>query len=197
MPATFEVLQRNVQRLNLEKIKLFTCGLSQHSQTMTFAYYPNSTGWSTIYPDDSKEQRDLIKKVALNNLNEAPRSIRRLRWLPPFLRSLIIENKLEKAFQMEQVTCQLRTLSEIISEQNIRQIDLLKVDVERSELDVLLGIEDRDWQKIKQIVMEVQDLDRRVEKITALLKEQGFSKITVEQEPFLNGYENFNLYALR
>jgi len=69
MPATFEVLQRNVQRLNLEKIKLFTCGLSQHSQTMTFAYYPNSTGWSTIYPDDSKEQRDLIKKVALNNLN--------------------------------------------------------------------------------------------------------------------------------
>ncbi|BAZ25546.1 methyltransferase [Kalymmatonema gypsitolerans NIES-4073] len=98
---------------------------------------------------------------------------------------------------MEQVTCQLRTVSEIIREYDVQQIDLLKVDVERSELDVLLGIEEQDWQKIKQVVMEVHNLDGRIEKITALLKEHGLSEITVEQEPFLKGYENFNLYALR
>ena len=33
---------------------------------------------------------------------------------------------------------------------------------------------------IKQVVAEVHDLDGRVEKMTALLKENGFSKITVE-----------------
>ncbi len=71
------------------------------------------------------------------------------------------------------------------------------MDVEKSELDVLLGIEEPDWQIIKQVVVEVHDLDSRVEKITALLKEHGFSKITVEQEPIFKGSKIFNLYALR
>jgi FkbM family methyltransferase len=197
IPATFEVLQRNVQRFNPEKIKVFPCGLSQNSQTVTFAFYPNSSGWSTIYPDDSKEQRDSMKKVVLDNLKDAPSFIRWLRWLPPFMRSFILDSKIDKAFQMQQVTCELRTVSQIIREHNVEQIDLLKVDVERSELDVILGIEEQDWQKIKQIVMEVHNLDNRIEKVTALLKGHGFNEIIVEQEAFLKGYENFNLYALR
>jgi len=79
----------------------------------------------------------------------------------------------------------------------VERIDLLKVDVEKSELDVLLGIEGQDWPKIKQVVVEVHDLEQRVKKITALLKEHGFRKITLEQEPFFEGSSVFNLYALR
>lgn len=44
------------------------------------------------------------------------------------------------------------------------------MDVEKNELDVLLGIQEQGWQKIKQVVMEVYNLDGRIEKITALLK---------------------------
>ena len=197
IPETFEVLQRNVQRFNLEKAKIFPCGLSLNSETATFAFYPNASGWSTIYPDDSQQQRDSMKKVVLDNLKDAPSFIRWLRWLPPFMRSFIVASKIDNAFQMQQVTCELRTVSQIIREHNIQQIDLLKVDVERSELDVLLGIEREDWQKIKQVVMEVHNLDNRIEKMTTLLKEHGFNQIVVEQEAFLKGYENFNLYALR
>ncbi len=164
---------------------------------MTFAYYPNATLISTSYPDDLKEERDKVKKTVLNNLKDAPPFIRWVRWLPPFLRSLIIDRKLETAFQREQVTCHLKTVSEIIREHDVQQIDLLKVDVERSELDVLLGIEKQDWSKIKQVFVEVHDLDYRVEKITALLKENGLSEITVEQEPILQGSDVFSLYALR
>jgi hypothetical protein len=79
----------------------------------------------------------------------------------------------------------------------VQRIDLLKVDVEKSELDVLLGIEGQDWPKIKQVVVEVHDLEHRVEKITALLKEHGFRRITVEQEPIFKDSNIFNLYALR
>jgi len=197
IPATFEALQRNVQRFNPGKIKVFPCGLSQNSKTMTIAFYPNSTAWSTIYPDDSKEQRNSIKKVVLDNLKDAPSFIRWLRWLPPFLRSLVLDNKIEKAFQMEQVTCQLRTVSEIIREHDVQQIDLLKVDVERSELDVLLGIEEQDWQKIKQVVVEVHDLQGRLKTIIDLLEEHGFCEITVEKEPVLKGSNIFVLYASR
>jgi FkbM family methyltransferase len=195
--AIFEVLHANVQRLDPEKLKVFPYGLSQESKAMTFAYYPNATLISTSYPDDLKEERDRVKKTVLNNLKDAPPFIRWVRWLPPFLRSLIIDRKLETAFQREQVTCHLKTVSEIIREHDVQQIDLLKVDVERSELDVLLGIEKQDWSKIKQVFVEVHDLDYRVEKITALLKENGLSEITVEQEPILQGSDVFSLYALR
>ena len=127
----------------------------------------------------------------------APKSVRWLRWLPPFLRSLLIQNKLDLAFQTEQVTCQLKTLSAIVQEHEINKIDLLKIDVEKSELDVLLGIEALDWQKIEQIVVEVHGLENRLQKIENLLKEYGFTEIKVAQESMLKGSNLFNLYARR
>ncbi|MBF2063417.1 MAG: FkbM family methyltransferase [Calothrix sp. C42_A2020_038] len=196
-PAIYNILERNIQRLKSEKIKVFPYGLSHTSGTVNFAYYPNCTGWSTLYPDDSQYQRYLIKKLALDNLNEAPDFIRWLRWLPNFLRAFILDQKINKAFQATQVTCHLKTLSEIIHEQNIEQIDLVKIDVERSELDVLLGIEAQDWQKIKQVVLEVHDLNNRVTKVTDLLMQNGLNKITIEQQSFLKSSEYFNVYALR
>ena len=197
IPAIFEVLHRNAQRFEPEKLRVFPCGLSQESKTMTFAYHPNATALSNAYPDDSKELRVQLKGAILRNLKSAPPFLRWLRWLPPFLRSLILDQQSEKAFQIERVTCQLKTVSDIVREHDIQRIDLLKVDVEKSELDVFLGIEEQDWLKIKQVVVEVHDLDGRVETITALLQEQGFSKIIVEQEPLFKYSNIFNLYALR
>ena len=197
VPAIFEVLQRNAQRFEPEKLRVFPYGLSRESKTMQFAYCPKITAISNAYPDDLKELQDQLKGAILRNLKSAPPVIRWLRWLPPFLRSLILDQKAKTAFQIEQVTCQMKTLSEILREHNIQQIDLLKVDVEKSELDVFLGIEEQDWQKIKQVVVEVHDLDGRVEKLSALLKAHGLSEITVEQEPLFQGSNLFNLYALR
>jgi FkbM family methyltransferase len=197
IPAIFEVLHRNAQRFDPEKLRVFPCGLSQESKTMTFAYYPNATALSNAYPEGAKELREQLKGAFLRNLKDAPAFLRWLRWFPTFLRSLILDQKSEKAFQIELITCQLRTLSNMVREHNVQQIDLLKVDVEKSELDVFLGIEEQDWPKIKQVVVEVHDLDGRVEKIAALLKANGLSKITVEQEPLFKGSNIFSLYALR
>jgi FkbM family methyltransferase len=197
IPAIFEVLHRNAQRFDPEIIKVFCYGLSQESKTLNFGYYPNAPVLSTAYPDGSKEVRDRLKKTTLRNLKNLPPSFRWISWLPPFLRSLILDRILENAFQVEEVTCQTKTVSEIIREHDIQQIDLLKIDVEKSELDVLLGIEEQDWSKIKQIVVEVHDLDYRVDKITSLLKENRFNKITVEQEQGREGSNIFNIYALQ
>ena len=195
IPAIFNVLRANAQRFDSEKIKVFPCGLSQKSKSMTFAYHPNATMLSTAYQEDLSELQNQLKQAVIRNIKKAPKSVRWLRWFPSFLRSMLIQNLLEKAFQTEQITCQLKTLSEIIREHQIEQIDLLKIDVEKSELDVLLGIEDRDWQKIKQIVVEVHNLEHRLQKITTLLKEKGFREIKVEQEPLFKGSNVFNLYA--
>ncbi|MFB2894250.1 FkbM family methyltransferase [Aerosakkonemataceae cyanobacterium BLCC-F50] len=197
IPSIFEVLQCNAQRLDPEKIKVFNYGLSQESKAINFAYYPHATALSNAYPEDSKELRLQLKKVILSNLEYAPSSLRWLRWLPAFLRSFVLDQTTKKAFQIEQVTCELRKLSDIIREHHVERIDLLKVDVEKSELDVLLGIEEQDWSKIKQVVVEVHDLNGRVENISALLKKHGLTEITVDQEPIFQGSNIFNLYALR
>lgn len=197
IPAIFDVLQRNAERFDPENIKVFLCGLSTECKTTTFAYHPKATALSTAYPDGSNEVRDQLKRAILRNLKNAPPYLRRLRLLPPSLRSLILNHRLRRAFQIEQVTCQLRTVSDILRNHAVERIDLLKVDVEKSELDVLLGIEGQDWPKIKQVVVEVHDLEHRVKKIAALLKGHGFRKITLEQEPIFKDSNIFNLYALR
>ncbi len=201
IPAIFEVLHCNAQRFDSKKLKVFPYGLSDKSKKTNFTYLPNATGLSTAYLDGSKQERDEFKNTILRNLGNAPNYISWisiLRWLPPFLRSFILDKKIQKAFQqIEQVTCKLKTLSEVIREHDIRSIDLLKVDVEKSELDVLLGIADQDWSKIKQVFVEIDDWNHHGEKIISLLKNHGFNGITIEQDPVLMGSKMFNLYALR
>jgi hypothetical protein len=72
------------------------------------------------------------------------------------------------------VECRFRRLSDVIfREEGLEHIDLLKIDVEGAELDVLRGISDGDWPRIRQITMEVEN-DALAEAITALLLERGF-----------------------
>jgi len=93
-------------------------------------------------------------------------------WACVLLRSLL---------HMEHVPCQLRPLSDIIKEENITSIDLLKIDVEGAEMAVVEGINESDWSKIRQMVIEVHDIDGRVDKMSKLFREHGF-EVFVDQE---------------
>ena len=90
----------------------------------------------------------------------------------------------------------MRTLSEIIREEGIERIDLLKIDVEKSEADVLAGIADDDWQKIRQIVIEAHDVDGQLGRLIQLLSDHGYAVVT-EQDKYLIGSSLYNVYAMR
>ncbi|MBV9386759.1 MAG: FkbM family methyltransferase [Chroococcidiopsidaceae cyanobacterium CP_BM_ER_R8_30] len=198
IPNIFEALQKNAQCFAPSRLKVFPYGLSKESSSQNFIYYPNVTVWSTTYPDNSKREREKVKRIVLTDIKKYLPSFPWLNWLPPFMRSFALDKILKIAFQQfEQVTCQLKTISEVIREHGIQQIDLLKIDVERAELDVLLGIEASDWSKIKQIVVEVHDLERRVNKIELLLKENGFTRIDKDQAKSFEGTDIYYLYASR
>lgn len=77
-------------------------------------------------------------------------------------------------------------------------MDLLKIDVERAELAVLHGISDSDWPRIRQIVLEVHDIDGRLAEVKRLLSESaGFQVLAVEQDINLRGSTLYNIYAAR
>ena len=56
---------------------------------------------------------------------------------------------IDERLRAKSFTTELRTLSGVVAEQGLERIDLLKINVEKSELDVLQGISPGDWLKIQ------------------------------------------------
>jgi FkbM family methyltransferase len=197
IPTTFDVLAANLRRSGSSTLKAFNCGVGRESGTLQFSYYPNFSVLSTAYGSDMEELREDLKQSFLRNLATAPAPLNRLRLLPPFLRRRVLDWKMAQSFIAEEVRCPIRTVSEVIREEGVDCIDLLKIDAEKSELDVLLGIDERDWTKIRQTVLEVHDLDGRLQIIRDLLEKHGLSQITIEQDANLKGSRIFTLFAQR
>ena len=199
VPQIFRVLQLNVERFNSDKTKIYNCGLSNQSRdAIDFEYFPKASGFSTMFSNEYEAFRRSISSIMLGKPEELPSSVKnKIYRIPQFLRSFIVNFKLIDSLKSKTVTCQLKTIFQIVREENIQQIDLLKIDVEKSELDVLLGIDRHDWAKVRQIVIEAHDIDNRIEKIKTLLSKHNFNKIVVEQKPLLEKSEYFNIYAMR
>jgi FkbM family methyltransferase len=196
IPAIFNALKQNAQKFNPTGIQPFCYGLAEQATTVEFDYYPEATVLSNAYAGQG-EGVDLARDIMVRNPQHAPYPGRVLQWLPYKWREWVFETFVTHYFKAERVSCQLRRLSEVIAEHQIRQIDLLKVDVEKSELSVLLGLDAADWAKVKQVVVEVHNIDNRVDTVVNLLKQYGFNRVVVEQEPLFEGSVNYNVYALR
>ncbi|HEX3252548.1 MAG TPA: FkbM family methyltransferase [Pyrinomonadaceae bacterium] len=185
-PPLFQILSFNAALHNV-KARLFNCGISSESRTATFTFYPHSSGMSSFFAD-KEEEKDALRAIMRNQLEAG------MAGMEDLMRHA--EDLLEERFKSEIFECQLRPLSEIIHEQAIEQIDLMKIDVQKSELDVLMGIDEHDWPKIRQIVIEVHDLGGRLNEITSLLDHYGFN-VKVEQDAMYEGSVLYNLFAVK
>ena len=164
LPDIFRVLQNNVQLYGIDA-RLYECGIAERAGQATFTFYPELPGLSGRYADI--EQNKQTARALILQAEEIPAHLKQS------LNQGELEEALDQRFRSERFECRLRTLSEIIAEEGVEQIDLLKIDVEKSELDVLQGILDEDWKKIRQIVLEVESREL-LERITALLDEKGY-----------------------
>jgi hypothetical protein len=73
-------------------------------------------------------------------------------------------------------------VSKIIDELQLDRVDLFKIDVEGSERDVLMGLNEKDWPKIRQIVLEVHDSPKTLPEIVEQLERHGFRVTAVPEE---------------
>ncbi len=182
IPPVFQILRLNTEIHGLNA-KLFECGLSNVSEATSFTYYPNVSLMSGRFADATADS-EVVKSFV--------RQQQQGRDLP----AAQLDDLIAERLTSENFTCQLKTLSEVMRDEGVTKIDLLKIDVEKGELEVLAGIVDDDWPKIDQIVMEVHDLDGRVRKVTELLRSRGF-QIHVQQDATLEQTNLYNLYASR
>ncbi|MGV9204908.1 MAG: FkbM family methyltransferase, partial [Promethearchaeia archaeon] len=135
VPPIFEVLKENLDYL--ENIKLFNVGLGEESGDLDIYYYPKVSADSTPVPFDMELK---VQQYKENYKERVCRDMPIARLVPSFLRKSVIRLFLKRYYRSEVIPCKIQTLSEIISHENIQQIDLLKIDAENYEKHVLAGI---------------------------------------------------------
>ena len=178
-PTTFEALRRNVAAYGLN-VKPYNCALADRQDSATFAFNPAGSdgsglpagsgvpAGSGLSADGQATRADLARQDA--------RSVRGRR-------------------ESGAVVYPLKTISDVIDENQIKRIDLLRLDTGGHELDVLRGIEFHDWPKIKQVVAEVHDIEGRLELFSGLLKAHGFD-VTLDQAPVSGQAGRHHVYAV-
>ena len=185
-PPLFEILRYNAARHG-GNCKLFPCGVSDRDATASLTFYPYSSGMSSFYADTDEEKevlRAVLENQSRSGDSEADAVLR------------LSDEFLDARFTAVSFECPLVPLSRIIRQEGIAFIDLLKIDVQKSELDVLHGLEPEDWPKVRQIAMEVHDLDGQLARTQDLLAEKGFN-VVVEQDPLYRTSVMYNLFAVR
>jgi FkbM family methyltransferase len=79
-----------------------------------------------------------------------------------------------------QIECKFDTLSGVIAQENIQSIGLLKLDAEFADWEILNGVKAEDWNRIRQVAMEVH-VQSDVAPVSKFLSERGFSHVTGKQ----------------
>jgi amino acid adenylation domain-containing protein/non-ribosomal peptide synthase protein (TIGR01720 family)/FkbM family methyltransferase len=193
IPDLFSLCQSNMIRYAPAAL-LFDYGLSDSERMERFTFYPRYSMMSGAESYAAAESDvEVIKKYLLNS-DEAGHA---------GAHTLLedADELLAGRFDGQLRECRVRRLSDVIREQHLLHIDLVKIDVQRAELDVLRGLDDCDWEKIDQFVVEAHDgagqaTEGRIADIARILDERGFD-VTAEQDNLMRGTDRFNVYARR
>ena len=180
IPETFEVLKKNTELQSHLKIGLHQVGISREPGKVEFKYNPNLAVGASMkgpMPEDRKNSHNfIVEELNLRNrlLGSVIRYSPRLCWWP-LLECIRLSYRATK-----KVECRVTTISRFLDDNNISSVDLLKIDVEGAEEDVLEGIDNSHWPKIRQVVLESHFGIGQAERIQQQLMELGFQS-TLEQ----------------
>jgi amino acid adenylation domain-containing protein/FkbM family methyltransferase len=181
IPPLFETLGLNMDLHGVEA-RLYPYGLGAEEGDVPFTFYPHDSLISGRFADPVEDAE--VVKAFLRNQQEAALS-------EADLDQLLADRLATRTF-----TCRVRRLSDVIRETGVDRIDLLKIDVEKGEADVLAGIDESDFARIDQILIEVHDLDGRLARITAQLRRHGYH-VTVAQNRLVPHSALHDVHATR
>lgn len=176
-PDPYAALSANIAAHGIDATAT-RCALSDHAGTGRMTYYPDSTVMSGFHADAASEAALTRTFLVRSGFEEED-----------------VEDMLAGRHETVEIEVPVRMLSDVIAERGVTSIDLLKVDVEKSELEVLRGLSEADWPKVRQVVAEVHDLDGTLKAFVSLLDEHGFD-VAVEQDALLADTEIYEVFAV-
>jgi len=172
-PPTLEALRRNLKLHGADDVVVHPFAVGRAGQSaVPFSFFRNLPGNSTCRPDQKAFDKAQIVADWGTELGD-------------------------HLYAVDQFVVPLKPLSTVLRElREIDNIDLLKIDVEGAELDVLEGLDDDDWPRVRQIVMEVQDLNGALSMVCHILDRQNFLWF-IETPPELAKMRYSLVYAVR
>ncbi|MFJ7328167.1 FkbM family methyltransferase [Streptomyces cyaneofuscatus] len=154
-------------------------GLGREPGTRSLHYHPFVSSNSTFYADDRDEEHN--RRAYFQNSGADEASCAAISTLQQVRRP---------------VTVEVTTLTELARQHSIDRIGLLKIDVERAELDVLDGVAPALWPRVRRVVVDVHDIEGRASAVGARLKDLGF-RVRRGQTPLYAGGSVYTLVATR
>lgn len=174
----FSCLRENVARHG-PGITPVQAALGAEPGVRDLTYYPRSPAQSSFYPDAEEDRRNTSVYLANAGFDE----------------------ELARAFlpamhQGRSYPVRVTTVSAALDEHGVEEIALLKIDVERAEQDVLDGVGEAAWPRVRRVVAEIHDTDGRLASVAEQLTGRGFH-VETGQEALLAGTNVHMLYAAR
>ncbi|WP_433607232.1 FkbM family methyltransferase [Dactylosporangium sp. CA-139114] len=187
-PGTFEVLRRNVGRR--PGVRACNIALGDRPQQRDLIFYPRYTMMSGFDADPAADRalvRAYVENIAAAQTDERRRQV------------LLdeVDELLEGRFDEPQtIPCTVERLDTVAAGLGVERIDLLKVDVEGFETQVLDGVGETLWPRIRHAVVEVEGRDPQLAAVLDRFARHGL-RTTVEQPADYRGTEVFTVYAAR
>jgi FkbM family methyltransferase len=197
-PQSFAYLERNLAELwPGADVRAFRCAVAAAPGEATFYFRPRAPAMSSLSAEPPKHEPDAMIEAALRRPPGA-RGATPLQRLPrPVGRAVLRSLARWTATDAVKLRCAVTTVSRVLGEHGIDQVDYLKIDVEGAELEVLRGIDPQDWGRIAQLGVEVHDVDGRVRTIRDMVASAGFDHVDVKQGWPFEGTNVYMLHARR
>jgi FkbM family methyltransferase len=185
IPQTFEVLQHNIQLHGFESTAhAKNIGLSDRAEEKFMFHYPGLSvcdswaaqdDWFKLMTENWENTLEILK-VADPDEYRAIRSLE-----SKSLQHGAVREVIERISACPvKIKCKFDTLSGVIAQENIQSISLLKLDAELADWEILRGLKVEDWQRIRQVAMEIH-VQSDLGPISKFLSDRGFSHVTGKQ----------------
>ncbi|MFJ8614733.1 FkbM family methyltransferase [Streptomyces clavifer] len=184
-------------RLNAElhglDVTVLQTALGRKQGETSFTFYPHNSVMSGRYADAAQDAEVLRgylltgDDAGAESAGEDPGGDGRSRSL-----DRLVGDRLAARPRRVPVT----TLGNVIRDHGLTRVDLLKIDVEKAESEVLAGLDEETWERVEQVVVEVHDIEGRLQEVLGTLRGRGFD-VTHDQDPRLALTPCHNVYARR
>jgi FkbM family methyltransferase len=193
---THRECQANLDINNIQNVKLHKKAVCENKKPLKFTSYVASFV-STAFTW-SEGEKDDMKNMLLyyfKHPEDSPGVVVYIGYLlPESLKDLYARLCIAVWYtKLSEEIVECMSVSDVIEENKLEKVDLLKVDAEKAEAYILKGIKDEDWKKLDKVFVEAHTVELKDECVK-ILESKGFS-LAVESEDNIGSLNFFNIYA--